>query len=61
MINLPFLMSGNQFVHSSKLNNILITNSHQQRTTDARCVFSVKNTKSENYYQLLSEIENYKK
>lgn len=54
-------MSGNQFVHSSKLNDILIINSHQQRTFDARCVFSVKNTKSENYYQLLSEIENYKK
>ena len=54
-------MSGNQFVHSSKLNDILITNSRQQRTFNAICVFSVKNTKSENYYQLLSEIENYKK
>lgn len=55
-LNINFLMSGRQF--SDKLNENKICN---QNTNELKkCVWSAKNSKSNNYYQIKQEIKKLK-
>ena len=57
-LNINFLISGKQF--SNKLNEFTLNNSITNDTVTKQCAWSVKNSKSNNFYQIKEEIKKLK-
>ena len=62
-LNVNFLTSGKQFIN----NKLISTNTNQYNTNELKpycpaqkCAWSAKSLKSENFYQITSQVKKYK-
>lgn len=57
-LNVNFLTSGKQFIYDKLIYSN--TNIHAIIDSPTKCVWSAKSSKSENFYQLTSQVKKYK-